>query len=71
MQRRPEPGRDHRGVDFSQPVVSSEPASSAQHVQLKDSHLQSRAGCAGPPFDMGAVDGGSGAEFRDGLVGVV
>ena len=71
MQNHPEPGRECRGLNTSQFVVFSGCKDNAEYTQLRGSHLEWLAGREGAPFDLGASDGGSGAECRVRAVGLV
>ena len=62
VQKRSDVARACRWQDYLQPVDSSHRPDPPEDEQLEGSDLESRAGRAGSPFDVGATDGGSGAE---------
>ena len=71
MQKRPDPACSRRASNAPQLVVSSGDPDSADLRQFEEAYLESRAGRAGAPFDVGTADGGSGGGYQQRAVEMV
>ncbi len=71
MQKHSASVREYPGSNTSQPVGSPETSDPSGRAMLECWYRGSRAGGAGPPFDVVASDGGFGAKCGDGAVGMV